>query len=118
MTGPSERRPDRYGRADVRVRYPETDRMGVAYHGHYLAWFEIGRTELMRDLGCSYADLEDRDGIFFPVIPAKVSMTSKQVGLLGLDLGKDRSEIGGAFLKEIHHDRFLVALFQGGLQPG
>jgi len=42
--------------------------MGVAHHSHYLAWFELGRTELMRDLGCTYADLEDRDGIFFPVV--------------------------------------------------
>ncbi|MDX1389850.1 MAG: thioesterase family protein [Acidobacteriota bacterium] len=55
------------GRATTRVRYPETDRMGVAHHSHYLAWFEIGRTELMREAGCPYGELED-DGIFFPVI--------------------------------------------------
>lgn len=41
--------------------------MNVAYHAHYLVWFEIGRTELMRDLGCDYAVLEERDGIFFPL---------------------------------------------------
>jgi acyl-CoA thioester hydrolase len=41
--------------------------MDVAWHGHYLAWFELGRTELMRELGCSYAELEDVSGIFFPV---------------------------------------------------
>lgn len=52
----------------VRVRYPETDRMNVAYHGHYLAWFEMGRTELMREAGCAYKELEDREGLFFPVI--------------------------------------------------
>jgi len=51
----------------VRVRYPETDRMNVAYHACYLVWFEIGRTELMRELGCTYAELEDRDGIGFPL---------------------------------------------------
>ena len=45
----------------VRVRYPETDRMGVAYHGHYLVWFELGRTELMREVGCDYGSLEDRE---------------------------------------------------------
>jgi len=56
------------GRTTVRVRYPETDRMGVAYHGHYLTWFELGRTELMRGLGCTYADLEEHDGVFFPVV--------------------------------------------------
>jgi acyl-CoA thioester hydrolase len=51
----------------LRVRYPETDRMRVAYHAHYLVWFEIGRTELMRALGCAYGELEDRDGIAFPL---------------------------------------------------
>lgn len=55
-------------RTEIRVRYPETDRMGIAYHGHYLVWFEVGRTELMRQLGCIYATLEERDGIFFPVV--------------------------------------------------
>jgi acyl-CoA thioester hydrolase len=50
------------------VRYPETDRMGVAHHSHFLVWFELGRTELMRATGCSYRDLEDREGIFFPVV--------------------------------------------------
>lgn len=54
----------------VRVRYAETDQMGVAYHGHYLAWFEMGRTELMRELGCAYGELEQREGIFFPVVAA------------------------------------------------
>ena len=52
----------------VRVRYAETDQMGVAYHGHYLAWYEMGRTELMRELGCAYGELEQREGIFFPVV--------------------------------------------------
>jgi len=42
--------------------------MGVAYHAHYLVWFELGRTELMRALGCAYATIEDRDGILFPVV--------------------------------------------------
>jgi acyl-CoA thioester hydrolase len=42
----------------VRVRYAETDQMGVAYHGNYFAWFEVGRVELLRDLGLDYATLE------------------------------------------------------------
>jgi acyl-CoA thioester hydrolase len=41
--------------------------MQVAYHAHYLAWFEIGRTELLRELGCTYASLEDLDGIRLPL---------------------------------------------------
>jgi acyl-CoA thioester hydrolase len=52
------------------VRYPETDRMGVAHHTHYLTWFELGRTELMRELGCTYGELEEREEVFFPVIQA------------------------------------------------
>ena len=55
----------------VRVRYPETDRMGVVHHSHYLVWFEMGRTELMRELGVPYGELEDRDGLFFPVVQAQ-----------------------------------------------
>jgi len=54
----------------VRVRYAETDRMGVAYHAHYFVWFEMARTELMRRAGCAYRELEERDGVFFPVVRA------------------------------------------------
>lgn len=49
-----------------RVRYAETDRMGYVYYGNYAAWFEVGRVELLRSLGTSYRDLEDR-GILLPV---------------------------------------------------
>jgi acyl-CoA thioester hydrolase len=54
-------------RTEIRVRYPETDQMGVAHHTSHLVWFEIGRTEMMRSLGCSYADLE-REQLFLPVV--------------------------------------------------
>ena len=57
------------GIATLRVRYPETDQMGVVHHSHYLNWFEVGRTELMRESGCSYAELE-REGVWMPVIEA------------------------------------------------
>lgn len=53
----------------LRVRYPETDHMGVVHHTHYLIWFEVGRTELMRAQGRSYAGLE-QEGIFMPVVEA------------------------------------------------
>ena len=62
--------PTRACRTTTRVRYPETDRMGVAHHTHYLVWFELGRTELMRQAGCAYGALEDDDGVFFPVVAA------------------------------------------------
>jgi len=56
---------------DFRVRYSETDQMGVAYHGHYLAWCEMARTEHMRRLGVRYRDLEDR-GVRLAVAEASV----------------------------------------------
>ncbi|HXV76410.1 MAG TPA: thioesterase family protein [Candidatus Polarisedimenticolaceae bacterium] len=61
-------RPARAHRTCIRVRYAETDRMGIAWHGRYLEWYETGRTELMRAAGCTYADVEDEAGIRFPVI--------------------------------------------------
>jgi len=54
---------------ELRVRYSETDQMGVAYHGHYLAWCEMARTEHMRRLGVRYRELEDR-GILLAVADA------------------------------------------------
>jgi len=56
---------------EVRVRYAETDQMGVVYHANYLVWCEIGRTDLIRQLGTSYADLE-RSGVGLAVIDASV----------------------------------------------
>jgi len=55
----------------VRVRYAETDQMGVAWHGHYLAWFEVGRTDLLRREGVAYRDLEN-EGLRLPVIEAEL----------------------------------------------
>ena len=53
----------------IRVRYQETDAMGVVYYGNYLSWFEVARTEYMRRLGHTYAQLEV-EGFFLPVIEA------------------------------------------------
>ena len=55
----------------IRVRYAETDQMGVVYHSNYLVYFEIGRTETMRHLGISYADLEAR-GYVLAVIESQM----------------------------------------------
>jgi acyl-CoA thioester hydrolase len=48
----------RAGEARVRVRYAETDQMGVVYHSNYLIWFEIGRVELIRSMGLDYKQME------------------------------------------------------------
>lgn len=52
---------------DIRVRYKETDRMGVVHHSNYYVYFEIGRTEFMRNMGFSYRDMEEM-GYMLPVI--------------------------------------------------
>jgi acyl-CoA thioester hydrolase len=59
----------------VRVRYLETDRMGVVHHSRYFAWFEIGRTDFIRTLGTSYAQLE-REGVLLVVAEAQVRYLS------------------------------------------
>lgn len=56
---------------ELRVRYQETDQMGVVYHVNYLNWFEIGRTELIRELGLPYQELEER-GLLLPVTEADI----------------------------------------------
>lgn len=54
----------------VRVRYAETDQMGVVYHANYFVWFEIGRVELMRALGFEYKLMETEDDCFIVVAEA------------------------------------------------
>mgnify|MGYP002335947135 FL=1 len=51
---------------ELRVRYQETDQMGVVYHANYLNWFEIGRTEMIRTMGITYLELESR-GLLLPL---------------------------------------------------
>ena len=58
------------GEAAVRVRYAETDQMGVVYHSNYLIWFEIGRVELLRQIGFSYLELE-RSQYHLPVVEVR-----------------------------------------------
>lgn len=55
-----------------RIRYGETDQMGVVYHGNYAQYFEIGRTEWLRKMGFSYKQMED-EGIMLPVISLSIN---------------------------------------------
>lgn len=55
----------------VRVRYAETDQMGVVYHANHFVWFEIGRVELLRQLGFSYREMESEDQCFIAVVDAR-----------------------------------------------
>jgi acyl-CoA thioester hydrolase len=56
----------------VEVRYAETDQMGVVYHANYLVWFELGRTQLIKDLGFDYGEME-RQGALSPVVDLQIS---------------------------------------------
>ena len=51
-----------------RVRYAETDQMGIVYYANYLVWFEIGRVELLRSLGLAYSDMEKDHKLILPVV--------------------------------------------------
>lgn len=54
----------------VRVRYAETDQMGVVYYANYFVWMEVGRAELCRSLGIAYREIEAQDGILLTVAEA------------------------------------------------
>ena len=53
------------------MRYAETDQMGVVYHSNYFIWFEIGRVELLRQMGFTYRDMEQQDQCFIAVVDAR-----------------------------------------------
>lgn len=55
----------------LRVRYAETDQMGVVYHSNHFIWFEVGRVELLRQLGFTYKDMEIEDGCHIAVVDAR-----------------------------------------------
>ncbi len=63
------------GEITIRVRYAETDRMGLLHHANYLVYFEQGRTELLRSRGMAYKDLEDQ-GYFLVITKAEVKYRS------------------------------------------
>ena len=60
-----------YAETTVRVRYAETDQMGVVYHANYLVWFEVGRVEYMRQAGLEYRDMERDEGALIAVIEVR-----------------------------------------------
>jgi acyl-CoA thioester hydrolase len=63
---------NRNGEVRLRVRYAETDRMGIVYHSNFAIWFEVGRVELMRQLGFEYSQMEQQDNCHIPVVDLRV----------------------------------------------
>ncbi|WP_230632814.1 acyl-CoA thioesterase [Paenibacillus athensensis] len=109
----------RWFRQQVRVRYEETDQMGVVYHANYLIWFEIGRTELIRQIGYPYHRLEEQ-GMLLPVVEAElkykrparyddvISIYTRIETLKGI-------RIGMAY--EIRREEELAAPWEEGSEP-
>lgn len=60
------------GETKLRVRYAETDKMGVVYHSNFVIWFEVGRVELLRQLGFQYSEMEQQDNCHIPVVDLRV----------------------------------------------
>lgn len=60
------------GETKLRVRYAETDKMGVVYHSNFVIWFEVGRVELLRQLGFQYSEMEAEDNCHIPVVDLRV----------------------------------------------
>ncbi len=56
-----------FSETTVRVRYAETDQMGVVYHANFYVWFEVGRVEFLRDAGINYKEMETKDDCFIVV---------------------------------------------------
>ena len=90
----------------IRVRYAETDQMGIAHHAEYFAWFEVGRTDLLRRYGCTYRDLEAQ-GLRFPVIEAAARYLKPARYDDVLEVRTRLTSLGGArlsFAYEVHRD--------------
>jgi acyl-CoA thioester hydrolase len=61
-----------WGETRLRVRYAETDRMGIVYHANFAIWFEVGRVELLRQMGFEYSQMERDDKCHIPVVDLRV----------------------------------------------
>jgi acyl-CoA thioester hydrolase len=99
----------------VRVRYAETDQMGVAYHGNYFAWFEVGRTDLLRGMGFTYRELE-ADGLRLPVIEASARFLRPVLYDDVLDIRTRVADVGGAsvsFDYAVHREDAQEPLAEG-----
>jgi acyl-CoA thioester hydrolase len=97
------------------VRYAETDQMGVAYHGNYFAWFEVGRTDLLRNLGVTYRDLE-KGGLRLPVIEVQARFLRPALYDDVLDIHTRVCSLGGArigFEYEVRRDGAETPLATG-----
>ncbi len=95
----------------IRVRYADTDRMGVVYNGNYFTYFEIGRTELMRSMGLAYSKCEEL-GYMLPLTEAKANYISPAFYDDELEINAElvyENKASIKFVYNILHDRTLIA---------
>jgi acyl-CoA thioester hydrolase len=97
------------GAISVRVRYCECDPMGVAHHASYIPWLEMGRTELLRESGVSYADLEQA-GVFLVVTKIEVRYRRP---IFYDDVVELRTTVSGGSRVKIEHEYELVLTDDG-----
>ena len=109
------------GSLRVRARYCECDPMGVVHHAAYIPWLEMGRTELLRDAGLSYAQLEAA-GVFLVIV--KLGCSYKRPGHYD-DLVEVRTRVVGGSRVKIRHEYEVIRvesggghLSEGGITPG
>jgi acyl-CoA thioester hydrolase len=97
-----------FGETTIRVRYAETDQMGVVYYANFFVWFEVARVEFMRQLGFSYKQMEIEDDSF--VVVAKASCTYKHPAKFD-DVVRIRTEIADSRKRTItfHYEVFKDA---------
>jgi acyl-CoA thioester hydrolase len=103
-------------RSQLRVRYAETDQMGIAYHGAYFAWFEVARIELLRNRGIIYRDLEEKQDMRLPVIEARARYLKPTFFDDVLEVRTRVVEVTGArvvFEYTVHRDGDPVLLASG-----
>jgi acyl-CoA thioester hydrolase len=96
-----------HGEIEVRVRYSETDQMGVVYHSNYLNYLELSRVEWLRELGFSYAELEKK-GVLLPVVRVALDYRSPARYDDLLRIETRISEMGGSsmeFQSEIYNQK-------------
>jgi acyl-CoA thioester hydrolase len=91
----------------VRVRYSETDQMGVVYHGNYIPYFEIGRVEWLRNKGISYKIMEER-GVALPIVSMNINYkkSARYDELLTISTTfKSQTTVKVEFECEIHNEK-------------
>jgi len=96
----------------IRVGYSDTDRLGIVYYANYLKFFEQARTEFLRSLGISYADLETQRRLYLPVVESRVEYLGPSGYDAVLDVQVWLSWLGPAsliFQNEIHQEGKIVA---------